>query len=103
MVGNPGLLSEGPRWHEERQELLWVDILGRQMHRGTLSADGGDDSPRRVAGGRGDVPPTSARTGLDDDALAGQPHAGKVLAIDGLGFRGLPCLPYRGQVATDGT
>ena len=33
----PGLLSEGPRWHEERQELLWVDILGRQMHRGTLS------------------------------------------------------------------
>ena len=39
----PGLLSEGPRWHEERQELLWVDILGRQMHRGTLSADGALD------------------------------------------------------------
>lgn len=37
---SPGLLSEGPRWHEERQELLWVDILGRQMHRGTLSSDG---------------------------------------------------------------
>lgn len=37
----PGLLSEGPRWHEERQELLWVDILGCQMHRGTLSGDGG--------------------------------------------------------------
>ena len=36
----PGLLSEGPRWHEERQELLWVDILGRQVHRGTLSPDG---------------------------------------------------------------
>ena len=36
----PGLLSEGPRWHEERQELLWVDILGRQMHRGTLGPDG---------------------------------------------------------------
>ena len=36
----PGLLSEGPRWHEERQELLWVDILGCQMHRGTLSSDG---------------------------------------------------------------
>ena len=36
----PGLLSEGPRWHEERQELLWVDILGRQIHRGTLAADG---------------------------------------------------------------
>jgi sugar lactone lactonase YvrE len=36
----PGVLSEGPRWHAERQELLWVDILGRQMHRGTLGADG---------------------------------------------------------------
>ena len=36
----PGLLSEGPRWHEERQELLWVDILGCQLHRGTLSSDG---------------------------------------------------------------
>ena len=38
--GVPGVLSEGPRWHAERQELLWVDILGRQMHRGTLGADG---------------------------------------------------------------
>jgi sugar lactone lactonase YvrE len=36
----PGLLSEGPRWHAERQELLWVDILGRQVHRGTVGADG---------------------------------------------------------------
>jgi sugar lactone lactonase YvrE len=37
----PGLLSEGPRWHEERQELLWVDILGCRFHRATL-ADRGD-------------------------------------------------------------
>ena len=36
----PGRLSEGPRWHLERQELLWVDILGSQMHRGTLGPDG---------------------------------------------------------------
>ena len=42
----PGLLSEGPRWHHERQELLWVDILGRQVHRGALRADG---SLERVA------------------------------------------------------
>jgi sugar lactone lactonase YvrE len=41
LSATPGLLSEGPRWHEERQELLWVDILGRQMHRGTLRPDGG--------------------------------------------------------------
>ena len=40
---------------------------------------------------------TSARTDLDDDALARQPHAGKVFAIDGLGVRGLPCMPYRGR------
>ncbi len=39
----PRLLSEGPRWHEEHQELLWVDILGRQIHRGTLAADGSLD------------------------------------------------------------
>jgi sugar lactone lactonase YvrE len=38
--GTPGILSEGPRWHEERQELLWVDILGRKLHRGTLATDG---------------------------------------------------------------
>jgi sugar lactone lactonase YvrE len=36
----PGLLSEGPRWHEEGQELLWVDILGKTLHRGTLADDG---------------------------------------------------------------
>ena len=39
----PGLLSEGPRWDEERQELLWVDVLGRAFHRATLKADGGPD------------------------------------------------------------
>ncbi len=46
LSATPGLLSEGPRWHHERQELLWVDILGRQLHRGTLAADG---SLERVA------------------------------------------------------
>ena len=31
-----GLLSEGPRWHEEAGELLWVDILGgAKLHRGS--------------------------------------------------------------------
>ncbi len=40
LSATPGLLSEGPRWHHERQELLWVDILGRTLHRGTLAADG---------------------------------------------------------------
>jgi sugar lactone lactonase YvrE len=45
----PGLLSEGPRWHEERQELLWVDILGHGFHRATLTADGSPDQVRTMA------------------------------------------------------
>jgi sugar lactone lactonase YvrE len=45
----PGQLSEGPRWDEERQELLWVDILGRGFHRATLAADGGPDRVRSMA------------------------------------------------------
>ena len=45
----PGQLSEGPRWDEERQELLWVDILGRRFHRAAVSADGGPESVRTTA------------------------------------------------------
>jgi sugar lactone lactonase YvrE len=45
----PGLLSESPRWHEERQELLWVDILGSQLHRGTLAADGALEQVRTIS------------------------------------------------------
>jgi sugar lactone lactonase YvrE len=35
-----GLLTEGPRWHAERGELLWVDILGHTLHRGRPGPDG---------------------------------------------------------------
>jgi sugar lactone lactonase YvrE len=45
----PGLLSEGPRWDEERQELLWVDILGRGFHRAKLTTGGGPDQVRTMA------------------------------------------------------
>jgi sugar lactone lactonase YvrE len=45
----PGLLSEGPRWDDERQELLWVDILGCGFHRATLKADGSPDQVRTMA------------------------------------------------------
>jgi sugar lactone lactonase YvrE len=45
----PGLLSEGPRWHEERQELLWVDILGCGFHRATVTAAGRPGQLRTMA------------------------------------------------------
>jgi sugar lactone lactonase YvrE len=65
----PGLLSEGPRWHEERQELLWVEILGCQMHRGTLSADvrmnaGACDPQGRFWAGTMGVPDDGPGSGL---------------------------------------
>jgi sugar lactone lactonase YvrE len=41
---------------------------------------------------------TTSRDGLDDVALARQPHAGHVWRIDGLGITGPPCHPYRGPV-----
>jgi sugar lactone lactonase YvrE len=44
----PGVLCEGPRWHEDRQELLWVDILGRRFHRASLSASGSPDEVHTV-------------------------------------------------------
>jgi sugar lactone lactonase YvrE len=44
----PGLLSEGPRWDGERDELLWVDIIGSQLHRGQLDADGQLNNVRSI-------------------------------------------------------
>jgi sugar lactone lactonase YvrE len=34
-----GLLSEGPRWDAERDELLWVDIVKSRLHRASVGAD----------------------------------------------------------------
>jgi sugar lactone lactonase YvrE len=39
---------------------------------------------------------TTAREGLDEDALARQPDAGRVFRVDGLGVAGPPSAPYRG-------
>ena len=35
----PGLLSEGPRWDAEREELLWVDIIGSRLHRARVGTE----------------------------------------------------------------
>src|SRR5215216_1572720 len=57
----PGLLTEGPRWHAERGELLWVDILGQKLHRGRPAVSGGLDSVETYTLDRpvGAVAPTS--------------------------------------------
>ena len=36
----PGVLTEGPRWHEESGELIWVDILASTFHRARHGAGG---------------------------------------------------------------
>jgi sugar lactone lactonase YvrE len=43
-----GLLTEGPRWHAERGELLWVDILGHTLHRGRPGPDGALESVETI-------------------------------------------------------
>jgi sugar lactone lactonase YvrE len=35
-----GRLAEGPRWDADRDELLWVDIVGSRLHRGRVGRDG---------------------------------------------------------------
>jgi sugar lactone lactonase YvrE len=57
-----GLLTEGPRWHAERGELLWVDILGRTLHRGRPGLDGALESVETITLDRhvGAVAPATA-------------------------------------------
>ena len=76
-----GLLSEGPRWDADRAELIWVDVLAREVH--TLNAG------RHIG--------TAAPAAAGGYVLAA---AGHVLRTDGLGVTGPPCPPYRGPVST---
>jgi sugar lactone lactonase YvrE len=44
-----GVLSEGPCWEVGREELLWVDIVGKQLHRAQLGPDGSLHAPETVS------------------------------------------------------
>jgi sugar lactone lactonase YvrE len=48
----PGLLSEGPRWHDEPGQLLWVDILASRFHRASLGPEGELQELATIAVGR---------------------------------------------------
>ena len=47
-----GLLTEGPRWHADQAELLWVDILAGELHTATVGDDGHLEPVRTVQVGR---------------------------------------------------
>ena len=102
-IDQPGVAPDGLTVDDEGG--IWVALWnGEAIHRyapdGSLlaSVQLPVDRPTSCAFGgprRDTLFVTTARTDLDDDALARQPHAGKVFAIDGLGARALPCLPCR--------
>jgi sugar lactone lactonase YvrE len=104
-VDQPGVVPDGLTIDEEGG--IWVALWnGGAVHRyapdGSLLAAVQLPVQRPTScafggPGRDTLFVTSARTDLDDDALARQPHAGKVFAIDGLGVRGPPCMSYHGR------
>jgi sugar lactone lactonase YvrE len=103
-IDEPGVAPDGLTVDEEGG--IWVALWGG----GAVRRYAGDGSllatvalpverPTSCAFGGPDLTTlfvTSAREGLDDAALAGQPHAGHVFRIEGLGVRGQPCPSYRG-------
>jgi L-arabinonolactonase len=75
-------LGEGPWWDAARAELLWVDILGRQVRRATL--DGQEASPLLAPSEVGfAVRDTDGRVlaGLSDGLAVADPEAGEWTTI----------------------
>lgn len=83
LLGGPAcLLGEGPVWDAANQELSWVDILGRQLHRAPLDADGqlGAVQTLDVPGDLGSAVPCAGPTG---GWLLGMAQGLSHLAADG--------------------
>jgi len=94
LLGGPACrLGEGPVWNADSQELGWVDILGRALHRGPIDADGRLGAVRTtpVSGHLGAAVPVAGPAGgwllamaqgyahlRDDDTITplAQPEAG---------------------------
>jgi sugar lactone lactonase YvrE len=104
-VDEPGVAPDGLTVDDEGG--IWVALWGGGAVR-RYDADGSllasvplpVDRPTSCAFGGPDLTTlfvTTARHGLDEEALARQPHAGRVFRIDDLGVRGLPCSSYRGR------
>ena len=103
----PGVVPDGLTVDEDGG--IWVALWGGGAVRrygpdgtllATVPAPGRATRPRARSAGPtvATLFVTTARAGLDDDARARQPDAGRVFAIAGLGVRGLPCQVYRGRV-----
>jgi sugar lactone lactonase YvrE len=110
-IQQPGVVPDGLTVDQEGG--IWVALWGggaveRYGADGSLSARVRlpVDRPTSCAFGGPELATlfvTSARAGLDEAALARQPHAGHVFRFDGLGVTGMPCMPYRGWIDTAAT
>jgi sugar lactone lactonase YvrE len=108
-VTEPGVAPDGLTVDEQGN--IWVALWGggalRRYRPDGSSADTFPvpvERPTSCAFGGPDLATlfiTTARHGLDEEALARQPDAGRVFRLDGLGVTGVPCAPYRGQPATE--
>lgn len=63
----PGLLSEGPRWDEERQELLWVVVTTGRERLDEAALESQPDAGR-----------VFSVTGLDASGAACAPYRGRI-------------------------
>jgi sugar lactone lactonase YvrE len=106
-IDEPGVVPDGLTVDEDG--CLWVALWdGGAVHRygpdGTLlmTLSFPVDRPTSCAFGgpdRSTLFVTTARHGLDDEAMCRQPDAGRLFRINGLGVRGPSCAPYRGRTA----